>query len=255
MSGSSRPRRDDRWSRLSPTRPAAQKGAEQDQQLPARALSARGCRAHHPPCRHRRFQDSSSSALCSLSSFSSLSTLMRVLIRHFGIAGCRGLRLRLTLGIGLMTLPRPVTFDLDLQGHAQNGADQDDDRQHGDVFESRRHDHGADDVARHQEFQAEHDRAAEVLPEAPDANRLCGRSASGEPPCSDQDTPSNDQNASSVERQPYHSITSRKVFMASCAQELFRPRWPSFCPIPVLLCGLVAYASAKTFRRQALTRM
>ena len=65
--------------------------------------------------------------------------------RHRGVS-----QLQLIFGIRAVTLPWSATFDLDLQSHAQNGSDQNNGSQHGNVFQGRRHENSANDVACHQ---------------------------------------------------------------------------------------------------------
>ena len=59
-------------------------------------------------------------------------------------------------------VPGPASFDFDLEGEAQERADEDDEGEHAEGLERGRHRHGADDVGRHQELEAEQDAAAEV---------------------------------------------------------------------------------------------
>jgi hypothetical protein len=72
----------------------------------------------------------------------------------------RGMFFLLRLGAGL---PGPAAVDFHLEGETQEGSDQDDRTEDGEVFQSGGHGDGADDVAGDEEFESEQDGAAEAL--------------------------------------------------------------------------------------------
>lgn len=60
-----------------------------------------------------------------------------------------------------LRLPRPAPFELDLQRHAEERPDQDDDREHARAPERRRDRDGANDVRGDQELEPEQDRPSD----------------------------------------------------------------------------------------------
>ena len=66
--------------------------------------------------------------------------------------------------LGRLAGPRQLPFDFELQRHAEEGADQDNEYQHEHVLQRGRDDDGADDVARDEEFETEQDCVAKILP-------------------------------------------------------------------------------------------
>jgi len=64
-------------------------------------------------------------------------------------------------------LPRPTALDLDHQRPAQEGANQNQQAQDGDALKSGLQGHGAYDVGRHQDFQAQQQGFAEANLELP----------------------------------------------------------------------------------------
>src|SRR5690606_29115240 len=71
----------------------------------------------------------------------------------------------LGLSAGGRRLPRPAPLQLDLEGEAQEGPDQDDQPEEGDAFERQGDGHGADDVGGDEELEAEEDGATDPLAE------------------------------------------------------------------------------------------
>lgn len=61
-------------------------------------------------------------------------------------------------------VPGPVTGHLHLKGEAEEGADHDDDRQHGNAGEARIDHHCADDIAGQQQFESEENRSGQAVP-------------------------------------------------------------------------------------------
>jgi hypothetical protein len=76
----------------------------------------------------------------------------------FGVAGRGG-------GVG--TLPWESPFELDLERHAQERSDNNNDRQHPDALEGGGDRHGADDVGGDQHFEAEKNRPPDSLAISP----------------------------------------------------------------------------------------
>ena len=60
-------------------------------------------------------------------------------------------------------LPRPPTFQLELECEAQKRSDRHDDCEHADASKAWLDSHGADDVCRHEEFEPEQDRPSDIL--------------------------------------------------------------------------------------------
>jgi|GEM_PF-5462607 len=74
-----------------------------------------------------------------------------------GLVRCRRVR--------ILALPRPPALQLDLQGHAQESPNQDDQAQDEDTLERRHNGHGPNDVGRNEKLQSEQDPTPEVLAE------------------------------------------------------------------------------------------
>lgn len=66
---------------------------------------------------------------------------------------------------GSIAPPRPSSLDLDLKCDAQKGSDQHDQRKDRDALQRGIDRNGSDDVGGHEKFQAQYDRAAELLPQ------------------------------------------------------------------------------------------
>ena len=58
------------------------------------------------------------------------------------------------LAIVCRSLPRPMSFKLDLESHAQEGTDQDDEAEDSHILKRRIHGYCANDVCRNQKFQS-----------------------------------------------------------------------------------------------------
>ena len=108
------------------------------------------------------------------------------------------MRLSLKIVTTSLPLPWPAALDLDLQSHAEDGANQDNDRQHCNVFQSWGHDHRTDDVACHEKLQAENDGTAKILLEASAVYHLSDENSDGEPRCSSNGPNSNIDSSASL---------------------------------------------------------